>query len=306
MRITVLHGGPSQEREVSLVSGRAVAEGLKHAGHEVFLADITPGELSALDKPCDVVFPALHGEFGESGELQAILEKRGMDFVGSGSHASSIAIDKLSTKEVWVSHGIPTPAWRTVRKTDLQDATSNKSPNASFNAGFDQPAVVKALGSGSSIDVFVCKDAKDVRACVEKVVTGHGKALVEQLIVGTEITVGVLFDRVLSPIKIEPKNEFFDFESKYTAGGAKHNFDTGLPEHLIQQIQQTVLRAHRCLGCRHLSRVDVMIDPANNFYLLEINTMPGFTPVSLLPEMAQKEGIGFSELVDQLVRAARS
>jgi len=292
MQITVLYGGPSQEREVSLVSGKAVAEGLRQAGHELHLADITPGDLSALDRPCDAVFPALHGEFGESGELQAILEKRGIPFVGSGSRASSIAIDKLATKDVWVQHGIPTPAWREIKRADLHEAR------------FDQPAVVKAVGSGSSIDVFVCRNAQDVATKVETVLKTHSRALVEQLIEGTEITVGVLFDQVFNPIKIEPKNEFFDFQSKYTAGGAKHNFDTGLSSELIGEIQQAVLRAHRCLGCRHLSRTDVMIDPAGRFYLLEINTMPGFTPVSLLPEMAQNAGIGFPDLVDRLVRAA--
>jgi D-alanine-D-alanine ligase len=292
MKVTVLYGGPSSEREVSLVSGKAVAEGLKQAGHDVFLADITPADLSALDRPCDVIFPALHGDFGESGELQTLLEKRGIKFVGSGSRASSLAIDKLATKQVWQQHGIPTPAWREIKRADAQ------------NAVFDQPAVVKAVGSGSSIDVFVCRDAKEVRPSVEKVLKNNGRVLVEQLIEGVEITVGVLFDKVLEPIKIEPKNEFFDFQSKYTAGGAKHNFDTGLDARLISQIKQTVLRAHRCLGCRHLSRTDVMIDAAGRFYLLEINTMPGFTPVSLLPEMAQRAGIEFSELVDQLVKSA--
>src|SRR4051812_18467526 len=145
MKVTVLYGGPSAEREGSLVSGRAVFEGLKQAGHEVFASDVSPTDLSFLKHPCDVVFPVLHGQFGESGELQEILEAHKLPFVGSGSKASRIGIDKAATKKVWEAAGLPTPPYRVVTSMD------EKFP--------EEPCVVKALDSGSSIDVYICKGA---------------------------------------------------------------------------------------------------------------------------------------------------
>src|SRR5581483_237724 len=146
MRVTVLYGGPSAEREVSLVSGKAVIEGLKAAGHEVFGSDVSPTDLSGLERSADVIFPVLHGEFGESGELQEILEQRKLAFVGSGSKASRLGMDKIKTKQAWEQAGLPTPPWRRL------DASN---PNALEQVG--APCVVKAISSGSSIDVFVCK-----------------------------------------------------------------------------------------------------------------------------------------------------
>jgi D-alanine-D-alanine ligase len=292
MKVTVLFGGPSAEREVSLVSGRAVIEGLKSAGHEVFPSDISPSDLSGLDRPTDVVFPALHGAFGESGELQEILEKRGLSFVGSGSLASRNGMDKDQSKRIWQRAGLPTP------------------PHAIIESVIDIPAaiakigdacVVKPIDNGSSIDVFICKSSADAEKHCEEVLSRHGAAMVEQFISGAEITVGILEDKPLSPIRITTSHEFFDYQAKYVGNDATHHFDLQLPETVVSQIQEIARLAHRTLNCRDLSRIDFMVDEKQRPWLLEINTMPGFTPKSLLPEAAAHDGIPFTHLVDRLV-----
>src|SRR5579864_6163231 len=187
MRVTVLYGGPSAEREVSLVSGRAVIAGLESMGHQVFGSDVSPSDLSGLDHPADVIFPVLHGQFGESGELQEILEQRGLAFVGSSSTASRLGMDKVKTKQAWEAAGLPTPRYRVV--------TGEDRPFPQI----DYSCVVKAIDSGSSIDVYVCKAPAELPAqaheAMEKVVKRHGRALVEQFVAGPELTVGLLEEK---------------------------------------------------------------------------------------------------------------
>jgi D-alanine-D-alanine ligase len=295
MNITVLRGGPSAEREVSLVSGAAVAKGLREAGHTVFESDISPTDLSGLNHPADVIFPVLHGQFGESGELQEILEARGLPFVGSGSKASRLGMDKVATKKAWEAAGLPTPPYRVV--TSLDEPIPQEA------------CVVKAIDSGSSIDVFVCKGAAEGHAtprdAVAKVLERHGKALVEKFISGPELTVGLLEEKALDPIRIVAKVEFFDYEAKYKRNDTEHRFDTGLPAELIRKCQDLAEKANAVVGARDLGRIDIMIDETIwQPYLLEINTLPGFTPKSLLPEAAAHGGIPFAQLVDRLARRA--
>src|SRR4051794_8639710 len=295
MRVTVLRGGPSAEREVSLVSGRAVAEGLRSMGHEVFESDVSPHDLSGLRHPADVIFPVLHGEFGESGELQEILEGRGLKFVGSGSKASRLGMDKVATKQAWEKAGLPTPPYRVGTSLD------EKIP--------EEPCVVKAIASGSSIDVFVCKGPAEgqvnAREALATVLKKHKRALVEKFISGPELTVGLLEEKPLAPIRIVPKREFFDYEAKYKASDTEHRFDTGLPAALIERCRKLAREANEVVGARDLARIDIMIDQhTQEPYLLEINTLPGFTPKSLLPEAAAHAGINFGALVDRLVRRA--
>lgn len=294
MQVTVLRGGPSAEREVSLVSGRAVAEGLRSMGHEVFESDVSPNDLSGLRHPADVIFPVLHGEFGESGELQEILEGRGLKFVGSGSKASRLGMDKVATKQAWEKAGLPTPPYRVVTSLD------EKVPQ--------EPCVVKAIASGSSIDVFVCKGSAEgpvsARDAVATVLKKHKRALVEKFISGPELTVGLLEEKPLAPIRIVPKREFFDYEAKYKASDTEHRFDTGLPQNVIEKCRELAQKANQVVGARDLARIDIMLDERHNPYLLEINTLPGFTPKSLLPEAAKHAGIDFGPLVDRLVKRA--
>ena len=296
MRVTVLRGGPSAEREISLVSRRAVAEGLRSMGHEVYESDISPHDLSGLRHPAEVIFPVLHGEFGESGELQEIMEGRGLKFVGSGSKASRLGMDKVATKQAWEKAGLPTPPYRVITSLD------EKIP--------EEPCVVKAIASGSSIDVFVCKGSAEgpvkARDAVATVLRKHKRALVEKFISGPELTVGLLEEKPLAPIRIVPKREFFDYEAKYKASDTEHRFDTGLPPKIVEKCRELAQKANAVVGARDLARIDIMLDERHNPFLLEINTLPGFTPKSLLPEAAKHAGIEFGALVDRLVKRAAS
>ncbi len=295
MKVTVLYGGPSAEREVSLVSGGAVIEALRGMGHEVFASDVSPADLSGLDHPADVIFPVLHGAFGESGELQEILEQRGLRFVGSGSKASRLGMNKVLTKQVWEKAGLPTPAYRVIKRGE---------------EAYDAPGacVVKAIDSGSSIDVYLCKSPAECSAqtatAIKEVLSRHESALVEKFIDGIELTVGILEEKPLAPIRIVPKREFFDYEAKYRSSETEHRFETGLPAEVVQSCRELAQRANAAVGARDLARIDIMVDRANQPYLLEINTLPGFTPRSLLPEAAKHAGIEFGPLVDRLVRRA--
>lgn len=297
MKITVLFGGPSAEREVSLVSGRAVIEALRSMGHDVFASDVSPSDLSGLDRPADVIFPVLHGAFGESGELQEILEDRGLPFVGSSAKASRLGMNKVQTKKVWEKAGLPTPPYRVVRRGEAIGPVPGS-------------CVVKAIDSGSSIDVYVCKAPAEMSAeaagAVEQVLIRHEAALIEQFIDGVELTVGLLEEKPLAPIRIVPKREFFDFEAKYRASDTEHRFDTGLPAAVVEQCRQLAAEANAAVGARDLARIDIMLDAAHHPYLLEINTLPGFTLKSLLPEAAKHAGIEFGPLVDRLARRAHA
>jgi D-alanine-D-alanine ligase len=297
MKVTVLFGGPSAEREVSLVSGRAVIDALRAMGHDVFASDVSPTDLSGLDHPADVIFPVLHGAFGESGELQEILESRRLPFVGSSAEASRLGMDKVKTKKVWGKAGLPTPPYRIVRKGEVIGPIPGS-------------CVVKAVDSGSSIDVYVCKAPAEMSAeaagALEQVLARHESAMIEKFIDGIELTVGLLEEKPLDPIRIVPKREFFDYEAKYRASDTEHRFDTGLPPAVVQRCQRLAADANTAVGARDLARIDIMLDSAHQPYLLEINTMPGFTPKSLLPEAAKHAGIEFGPLVDRLVRRARA
>jgi D-alanine-D-alanine ligase len=296
MRVTVLLGGPSDERSVSLVSGRAVAEALRACGHEVFESDVSASDLSGLDHPADVIFPVLHGKFGEDGQLQEILEKRDLPFVGSGSAASRTAMDKDRTKQAWQRAGLPTAPWEVL--------TKDRWDGQSLPARVKPACVVKPVDSGSSIDVSICQTNGQVRNTCRKLVDKYGAAMVEKFIKGAEITVGVLEEEALPAIRIETPRGIYDNKAKYDDPNTQYHFDTGLPAEVVQRCGELAVRAHKVLGCRDLSRVDMIVDGANEPQLLEINTIPGFTARSLLPKAAAHAGIEFGQLVDRLAHIA--
>lgn len=295
LRVTVLAGGPSAERAISLESGRAVAEALRRRGHQVFLADIGPEQLEALDHPADVVFPALHGTFGEDGTVQRIMAARGLRFVGSDARASSVAIDKAATKALVAAAGIPTPRYEVWNEGDL---TAKRTP------ALPLPLIVKPVDQGSSVGTTIVRDIGDFDAAVRLTVTTFDRALVEEFIVGQELTVGIIDGQALPPICVRPQRAFYDYEAKYLDDQTEYLFETGYEPALLEQAQALSRRVFEALGCRHLARVDWMVDAGNRLWFLEINTIPGFTSHSLVPKAAAKAGIAFDDLVERLVRMA--
>lgn len=297
--ITLLCGGISAEREVSLLTGTQIAEALRTVGHRVWQSDIGPDSLAALEhRPCDLIFPALHGTFGEDGQLQKILEDRGLPFVGSGSAASRAGMDKAATKACLQEHNIPTANWQVVYQHKFKD---NWTPAT----GIGYPCVIKPISEGSSVGCKVCLTLDQARAHLAETLPRFGAMLVERFVDGFELTVGILDNRTLPIIWIKPATPFYDYEAKYTREDTEYLFEIPLPELVLSDVRAAAEATHRQIGCRHLSRVDVMVDKqTHEIAVLEVNTMPGFTTHSLVPKAAAHAGIRFTELCDSLARMA--
>lgn len=295
--ITVLMGGPSAEREVSLNSGKAVADALRRRGHRVNCCDISPGDLSALDKPADLIFIALHGTFGEDGQLQTILANRGMAYVGSDAASSRLAMDKVESKKRFVAAGIATPAWKIITQQQL---------NHQMNS-WRLPTVIKPVDQGSSVDTFIARDAYGFQAAMERVVVKYGRCLIEDYIAGPELTVGILGNTALPVCEIRTTREYYDYAAKYLDDATEYLFDLDLPADLLQTVRALSIEAHHALGCRDFSRVDWMVDAKTHQpYILELNTIPGFTDHSLLPKAAARANIGFDQLCQKIIEQATS
>lgn len=298
--VLVLGGGPGAEREISLASAAGVAGALREAGHGVESVTIdapTAADLRAM--PGDVVFPVLHGSFGEGGPLQDLLERDGRPYVGSRACAARLSMDKLATKQAAARLGIDTPASAVMNPGDAV------SP-------LPLPVVVKPVHEGSSVGLMMCHAEQDWVRAHERVRSGafDGRVfMVEQLIEGRELTVGLLADetgalRALPLVEIVPAGGVYDYEAKYTRGDTVYVVGPDLPGGAADGLADAALWLAARLGVRHLCRVDFMLDEAGRGWLLEVNTMPGFTPTSLLPKAAASEGIDMPALVSGLVRTA--
>lgn len=293
--VTVLAGGPSDEREVSLASGQCVAGALASLGHRVSMCDISPNDLSALDRPADIVFVALHGAFGEDGAVQSELERRRAPFTGCGAVASAVAMDKVKAKARFIEAGLPTPRFDLVRPGRVAEILQR----------WRLPVVVKPVSSGSSVDTHLVREAGRFRDAVSEVIKKHGEALLEELVEGPELTIGILGQRALPPIEIRTVREFYDYQAKYIDEDTEYRFDIDLPGCLLQRMQEMSLKAAAALGCRDFCRVDWMVDRVTHEpYILEINTIPGFTSHSLLPKAAARAGISFADLCQQIIELA--
>ena len=298
--VTVLMGGPSSERDVSLLSGRAIADALRRLGHRVTETDISPSAASALDGGAiDAVFIALHGEFGESGEVQDLCEARGLAYTGSGPRASRVAMDKVAAKEVFQREGLFTPAWVVL------EAAHSAPRRAELLAGVAGPVVLKPIDGGSSVDVIIARDEPTRDRALNDLLPKYGRILVERFIQGRELTVGVLGDRTLPALEIIPSREFYDYTAKYADGsGTRYSFDLGLSPELAGRIQADAWTAFRSIGCRDMGRVDFILDSQNVPWALEVNTIPGFTGHSLLPMAAARAGVPFDQLVGRILEFA--
>lgn len=295
--ITVLAGGPGAEREVSLESGRAVHEALSRIGHNAALCDIGPDDLGALARHADFVFIAMHGEFGEDGTIQGLLDQRRVAYAGSGTAASRMAFDKVESKRRFQALNINTPPFELLDAQDCERITRR----------FELPAVVKPVASGSSVDTIIARDRDQLINAAMTVTEKYGHALLERYIAGPELTVGILGDTALPVCQIKTKREFYNYQAKYLDDDTQYLFDLDLPAELIRQVELLGLAAHRALGCRVFSRVDIMVDETTSEpFVLEVNTIPGFTSHSLLPKSAARVGIGFDELCQRIVELSRN
>ncbi|MCG8406650.1 MAG: D-alanine--D-alanine ligase [Phycisphaerales bacterium] len=296
LAITVLAGGPSGEREVSLESGQAVVAALETLGHEVQLEDIAPNDLTALAREVDCVFIALHGTFGEDGQVQSILEERGLCYCGSGPSACSLAMNKAEAKAKFADLGLKTPRFAVVTAETTGKITS---------ADWPVPVVVKPIQEGSSLACHIVRDVAQFQPAVDAVVREYGRCMIEEYVPGREITVSILGDTALPPIEIRTRREFYDYEAKYVDEDTEFVFDIDLPQKLLEQISEMSLAAHRGLGCRDFSRVDWRVDDKRlSPGLLEVNVIPGLTSHSLFPKAAQHAGWSLPMMYQHLVELA--
>lgn len=290
--ILVLAGGPGAEREVSLQSGAAVHRALAQLGHRPILRDVSPTNLEALDIPVDFVFIALHGEFGEDGAVQRVLDSRGIRYSGCGAEASRAAMNKATTKQLAIAAGVNTPHFEVVTGQNVEGIADR----------FGAPAVIKPVDSGSSVGMTIARSNDVLRDAAEKLVATRKKALVERFVIGPELTVGVLGESALPVCEIRTKREFYDYAAKYVDDDTEYLFELDLPADTVMRVQQLSLVVHRALGCRVLSRVDWMVDEnTGEPFLLEVNTIPGFTSHSLVPKAAARVGIDFAQLCQRVV-----
>ncbi len=289
MRVGVLYGGWSSEREISLISGKKVASALKNRGYDVIQIDVAKDIAEVLSKAhLDIAFIMLHGKPGEDGTIQGILETLDIPYTGSGVLSSALAMNKVMTKKVLISSGIPTPEFQ---------YPLNKTP-PSLRPSY----LIKPVSEGSSVGISIVRGDDDYQLAIRKA-EKYGEFFAEEYIRGKEITVGILGDKPLPTLELIPKNEFYDYEAKYTKGLTEFIIPARLSEEMKKKSKEIALATHRTLGCRDFSRVDLMVH-GENAYVLEINTIPGMTELSDLPAEAKEIGIEYDELVTRILKLA--
>jgi D-alanine-D-alanine ligase len=349
MRVAVLMGGPSPEREVSLLTGRQIAAAFDQARYDVLPVEITidgkwllrpdlalpapaqrPGvpastattalaatdgargpvpvsfEVAVEQERVDVAFIAMHGPYGEDGTVQGLLELLGLPYTGSGVLASALAMDKLRSRQLFAWHRIPVPTYLGVTSEDWQD---HEAVHQSVAEKFGYPCVVKPNAVGSSIGVSLVRNPTQLDHAVDDALAYGPLVLIEEYVRGTELTCGIIDDPqtghpvALPLIEVVPHAEFYDYQAKYATGGSDHFVPARIHETLAQSATALALRAYQALGCEGMSRVD-MIARGDQIVVLEINTIPGMTATSLLPDAAKAAGISFAQLLDRIVACA--
>jgi len=291
-KIAVLKGGPGSERAVSLATGTGVGKALRSLGAIVTEVDVENADF-ALPNDIELAFIALHGTFGEDGQVQQILEDRGVPYTGEGVAGSRLAFDKIPSKEKFTTHGVATPNWEIIHL--------GQQPSLPL------PYVIKAPRQGSTVGVYIVNEAAQVATALSEAAKYDDELLVEEFIPGRELTIGVLGDLALPILEIIPKSGFYDFNDKYPflnpqgGGGAQHICPAEIPGDLASRIQDLALLACVSLGLKVYCRVDVRLSERSEPFVLEINTIPGMTEASLLPEAAAVAGISYPELCRRVI-----
>lgn len=306
LRVAVLMGGPSEEHDISLRSGSGVVEALKRRGwhatgviipkmsQAIEARDVARHELERCE--ANVVFIALHGAFGEDGTVQQLCDELQLAYTGSDAIASRCGMDKVTSKRRFERAGLCVPRWRAF--DPLHDQLSEQLD------GFSFPLVIKPARQGSSLGVSIVQEPELVPQAVAAAARYGSPVILEQWVSGRELTVGVLGEQALPVIEIRPLRQFFNYEAKYTTGATEYLVPAPLPLALAERIQKVGLDAHRAIGCRHLSRTDLILRQDETPVILEVNTIPGFTSTSLLPKAAACAGLSYDEVCDRLVLMA--
>lgn len=302
INVALLAGGASGERDISIASGQGAREALEEAGFNVMTFDpvIRSDLRSLMDGNFDVAFLCLHGKYGEDGTIQGMLEVLGIPYTGSGVGSSALAIDKIRAKVFYRHYGIPTPDSIT-----MYDKPTMSGAEVIEKVG--SPCVVKPANEGSALGVHIVKTPEEVEEALKESFQHDREVLIETYIKGTELTVSVLGndDPVALPvIKIVPQAEFYDFQSKYAPGGSQHICPAPLSPEETERVQKTALAAHKALGCRGVSRTDIIMDEQGKCWTLETNTVPGMTSTSLFPDAGRAAGYSFPELCTKLIELA--
>jgi D-alanine-D-alanine ligase len=301
-RVGVLMGGCSAERDVSLRTGDGVAAALESRGYDVVRV-VWSDDGTGLDErlrvaDVDVAFLALHGRGGEDGCVQGLLELMGIPYTGSGVLASALAMDKLKAKEMFRLHNVPTPPYYVAGRADLADLEE-------LHGSFGFPAIVKPRREGSSVGLFKVEDLRALAEAIERGLAFDDQVLVERFVGATEVHVGILDGRVLGAIEVRPKHGLYDYRAKYTAGMTEYICPPRLPATRLRGVMNLAERAARALSCTGACRVDLLVTEGENEYVLEVNTLPGMTPTSLLPKIAQAAGIDYPSLCEAILDGAR-
>ncbi|GAB4291755.1 MAG: D-alanine--D-alanine ligase [Ignavibacteriaceae bacterium] len=325
IRVALLLGGTSPEREVSIDTAHSVYEALKKLNYRTILIDPAYGKNqpqqdseffskkplknisnknyidtfnSALFDDIDIVFIALHGRWGEDGTVQSLLELRNIRYTGSGIVSSALSMDKIMSKIIFEKYGVPTPPWFSVIKSKSVPAEISKRISDSF--GF--PCVVKPNDQGSTVGLTVCNLPEQLEDALQTAFGFSELVVVEKYIAGRELTVGILNDHAFPPLEIRPKSGLYDYESKYTSGKSEYEVPAKIPDNITSLLQRLSLVAFNSLRCRTYARVDFRLSENNEPFCLEVNTLPGMTSTSLVPKMAKAEGISFEELIDRIIK----
>jgi D-alanine-D-alanine ligase len=292
-KIGVLCGGTSSERDISLMSGKAVFAAIKRLGLKTVLIDVNKNVAEKLKKEkIDIACIMLHGTPGEDGTIQGLLEVMGIPYTGCGVFSSSASIDKIVSKKMFEYAKIPTAKWTVVEKMKPFDEIAF-------------PVVVKPASQGSAIGVSIVKSKKEFEKAVKLAFSYEDRILVEKYVKGIEVTAGVLNGKSLPVIEIVPKGKFYDFKSKYTVGQSTHVIPARLPKTVLKRIQNIALKVYEEFRCNGTCRVDMIVDKNNKIYVLELNTLPGMTKTSLFPDAAKHIGMNFDDLVLEILKSAK-
>lgn len=307
MRIGILMGGRSLERDISLRSGRRVSRALVELGHEVVEFDVDESLVPSLKKAgLDLVYIALHGKFGEDGTVQELLEILGIPYTGPGVLSSMVGFNKALSKEIFLRNGIPTPPFFVLSEATFEEMGA-LSALAIAGEKLGYPLVVKPVAQGSALGIRVVEDEKELPEAVRSALHYDDRIMLEKYVAGTEVAVSILGNRELEAlpvVEIVPRGGFFDFDSRYTLGATDYYCPARLTEEVTRRVIDVACGAHRCLQCQNLSRVDIIVDQEGVPMVLELNISPGMTESSLLPLAAEAAGMTFTRLVERLIELA--